>query len=381
MIARMNARMIAPMIAMRRAAVGLSLPLVAALLAGCVSFDHGDAADPMPLPVRTTDSRVTDSLATDSLATDALASASLASDRFIAADGSALPLRAWLPDGPPSAVILALHGLNDYSNAFALPAPDLVAQGIAIYAYDQRGFGAAPRRGRWAGDDAMTRDATLAAALLRQRYPSTPLYLLGESMGGAVAVLAVTGAAPAPVDGIILAAPAVWGRQAMNVFERVGLWVLGVLPALQFTQRSVPYTIHPSDNIPMLRALGADPLVLKQARTETLAGIVDLMTAALARAPHLAVPALILYGEKDEIVPRDAIASFVETLPEAARHRQRVALYPKGYHMLLRDLQGATVRADVAAWIADPRAALPSGADSAGRALLSGGRDSVARLN
>jgi acylglycerol lipase len=349
------------MIAMRLLAVGLLL--ATGLLAGCGSFAPGDSVDSAAPEVRTTD-----------------ISASLASDRFIAADGTALPLRAWLPDGEPSAVILALHGLNDYSNAFALPAPGLTAQGIAVYAYDQRGFGAAPRRGHWAGDGAMESDATLAAALLRQRYPDTPLYLLGESMGGAVAVLAATGPAPAPVDGVILAAPAVWGRQTMNVFERVGVWVIRQLPALEFTQRSVPYKIHPSDNIPMLRALGADPLVLKQARTDTLAGLVDLMSAALARAPRLAVPTLVLYGEKDEIVPRDAVASFVDSLPATARQRQRVALYPSGYHMLLRDLQGATVLADVAAWTRDPRAKLPSGADSRGRAALTGRGESLALL-
>jgi acylglycerol lipase len=349
------------MIAMRRLAV--SLLLVTGLLSGCVSFAPGDPVDSAAQEVRASD-----------------AGAALASDRFIAADGTALPLRAWLPDSQPSAVILALHGLNDYSNAFALPAPGLTGQGIAVYAYDQRGFGAAPRRGHWAGDGAMESDATLAATLLRQRYPDTPLYLLGESMGGAVAVLAATGATPAPVDGVILAAPAVWGRQTMNVFERVGLWVIRQLPPLEFTQRSVPYKIHPSDNIPMLRALGADPLVLKQARTDTLAGLVDLMSAALARAPRLAVPTLVLYGEKDEIVPRDAVASFVDSLPDTARQRQRVALYPSGYHMLLRDLQGATVLADVAAWTRDPRAKLPSGADSRGRAALTGRSESLALL-
>ena len=346
---------------MRRLAV--SLLLVTGLLSGCVGFAPDDPVDSAAQEVGASD-----------------ASAALASDRFIAADGTALPLRAWLPDSQPSAVILALHGLNDYSNAFALPAPGLTGQGIAVYAYDQRGFGAAPRRGHWAGDGAMESDATLAATLLRQRYPDTPLYLLGESMGGAVAVLAATGATPAPVDGVILAAPAVWGRQTMNVFERVGLWVIRQLPPLEFTQRSVPYKIHPSDNIPMLRALGDDPLVLKQARTDTLAGVVDLMSTALARAPRLAVPALVLYGEKDEIVPRDAVASFVDSLPANARRRQRVALYPNGYHMLLRDLQGATVLADVAAWARDPRAELPSGADSGGRAVLTGHGESFALL-
>jgi acylglycerol lipase len=343
---------------MRLAAL-LSL-VVAGALCGCLSVVPPDPAAP----------------AAESGAT--AASASLSGDRFIAADGAALPLRAWLPDAAPGAVILALHGLNDYSNAFALPAPALTAQGIALYAYDQRGFGAAPLAGRWAGNDAMVRDAVLAAALLRQRYPTTPLYLLGESMGGAVAILAATGPRRAPVDGVILAAPAVWGRQTMNVFERVGVWFARQMPAIELSQRSLPHPLQASDNIAMLRALGADPLVLKTARTDTLAGVVDLMSAALARAPLLAVPALVLYGEKDEIVPRDALAAFVDSLPQAAQRRQRIALYPNGYHMLLRDLQGATVLTDIAAWLREPRDGLPSGADSGARAALTRHGDAIA---
>ena len=40
---------------------------------------------------------------------------------FVAADGQVLPLRKWLPKGAVKAVILALHGFNDYSNAFEGP--------------------------------------------------------------------------------------------------------------------------------------------------------------------------------------------------------------------------------------------------------------------
>src|SRR5579871_1249683 len=114
----------------------------------------------------------------------------LTDDRYITTDGVTLPLRRWLPPGQPVAVILALHGFNDYSNAFTLPAPALTQRGIAVYAYDQRGFGAAPQRGRWPGEMVMARDAARAATLLRRRYPDRPIYLLGESMGGAVAILA-----------------------------------------------------------------------------------------------------------------------------------------------------------------------------------------------
>src|SRR5215469_3729123 len=61
---------------------------------------------------------------------------------FTAADGQVLPLRKWLPKGEVKAVLLALHGFNDYSNAFEASGEAWAKQGIATYAYDQRGFGA-----------------------------------------------------------------------------------------------------------------------------------------------------------------------------------------------------------------------------------------------
>jgi acylglycerol lipase len=301
--------------------------------------------------------------------------ASLQDDRFVAADGTELPLRRWLPAGKPRAVILALHGFNDYSNAFTAPGETLVGQGIAVFAYDQRCFGQAPLRGRWAGSETMTEDAVLAATLLRRRYPDVPVYLLGESMGGAVAILATTRAAPAPVDGVILSAPAVWGSAEMNIFERAGLFLARLLPPMHVSGRHVPFKVHPSDNIAVLRALGADPLVIKETRTDSLAGLVDLMSSALAAAPRLDVPALILYGAHDDLIPQGAIARFVEHLPMAARDRQRIAYYPGGYHLLLRDLHADSVLHDIAAWIADRQLTLPSGAEhTAGAPFVQAGQ-------
>jgi acylglycerol lipase len=296
----------------------------------------------------------------------------LADQALIAADGTRLPLCSWLPDGPPKAVILALHGLNDYSHAFTTPGEAWAKLGIATYAYDQRGFGQAPRRGRWAGTWQLADDAATASSLLRQRYPGVPLYILGESMGGAVAITAVTGTAGAPrppVDGIILAAPAVWGREMMTLPERVALWTGDRLfPSATFTGSGLK--ILPSDNIEMLRGLSRDPLVIKGTRVDAIKGLVDLMDLALASAPLLDVPTLLLYGERDEIIPHEPTERWVSELPFEARFTRRIALYDKGYHILLRDLEAPIVWRDVASWIADHRAALPSGADRRASDLL-----------
>ncbi len=230
---------------------------------------------------------------------------------FVTADGQSLPLRKWLPRDRVRAVILALHGFNDYSNAFDKPGKAWAAAGIATYAYDQRGFGGASDRGRWPGRAALAADAAAASEILRRRYPGTPLYLLGESMGGAVVTVAMTGESGTPipdVDGVVLVAPAVWGRPTMDFLPRVALWVgVRLAPGLTLTGRGLH--ILASDNIPMLRALARDPWVIKETRVDTIWGLVNLMDAALASAPRLRVRLLLMYGATDEIIPSGRCAA------------------------------------------------------------------------
>jgi alpha-beta hydrolase superfamily lysophospholipase len=303
-----------------------------------------------------------------------------AGDRFIAADGVALPLRKWLPPAGErvGAVVLALHGFNDYDNAFAWPGKAWARDGIATFAYDQRGFGAAPGRGRWPGRSVLAADAAAAALVLRRLYPNVPLYLLGESMGGAVAVVAMTGESGAPipdVDGVILVAPAVWGRATMGLLPRAALWLgARVMPGLTLTGRGLH--IMASDNIAMLRAYSRDPLVIKATRIDTIHGLVGLMDAALAAAPKLRAPLLVMTGKEDQIVPPAATRRFVRALAAGPRvdpgDRRSLAVYPHGYHMLFRDLDGPMVIADAAGWMLDPGAPLLSGADRRGAEALLG---------
>ncbi|HZT89564.1 MAG TPA: alpha/beta hydrolase [Stellaceae bacterium] len=285
---------------------------------------------------------------------------------FLTTDGKILPARQWLPRGPVKAVILALHGFNDYSNAFAMPAAEWAKYGIATYAYDQRGFGRAPGRGLWPGAATLAADADAAVVALRAAYPGVPVYLLGESMGGAVAIVAMTGDSGVPippVDGVVLSAPAVWGWSTMPIAARVALWAgVRLAPSMTLTGRQLHKLA--SDNLPMLRALSRDPLVIKETRIDTIDGLVDLMDAAQAAAPRLQGRVLLMYGAHDEIVPREPVHDFVAHLPPDAGAVRRLAFYRQGYHMLLRDLEGATVADDVASWILHAGGRLPSGADN-----------------
>ncbi|WP_245537261.1 alpha/beta hydrolase [Thiocystis violascens] len=284
-------------------------------------------------------------------------------DRYhaIMADGYRLPLRVWSGSASPSIVVLGLHGFNDYSHAFAPLASDLARRGIVTYAADQRGFGASALPGRWHGDQALTEDLRTLIALLRARHPQARIYVAGESMGGAVAMLAAA-RRPLPIDGLILIAPAVWSRDTMPWYQRVALRAaMQTLPWLKLTGEGV--RLSPSDNREMLLAMSRDPLAIKATRVDALWGVTDLMDGARASAVHLPTPLLLLYGEHDEIIPRNAFCRLIGDLP-ADRDGLRLVLYRRGWHMLPRDRQGARVRADIAAWLGDPTAPLPSGEET-----------------
>ena len=278
-------------------------------------------------------------------------------DAIVAADGARLPLHRWLPDVPARAIIVGVHGFNDYGNAFAIPAETWRGKDLAVYAFDQRGFGDSDAPGLWPGVDAMVDDLGEAVSAIAARHPGVPIHVVGVSMGGAVAMVALARGRLPGVAGTILVGPAVWGRETMSFVER-GLLLLTrhVVPWLRLTGRGLDIT--PSDTIPMLRALGADPLIIKETRVDTIAGLVDLMDAARTAAPVIDASLLVLYGARDEIIPKQATVTMLCTL--AAPHR--VVVYGDGYHMLLRDLQAAVVHRDVVAWIEDSLGPLPSDA-------------------
>ncbi|CAD7856617.1 MAG: Lysophospholipase (EC 3.1.1.5) [Olavius algarvensis Gamma 1 endosymbiont] len=276
----------------------------------------------------------------------------------ITADGYRLPMRRWGDAERPQALVLALHGFNDYGNAFATLGPYLATQGILTFAYDQRGFGATAQRGLWAGEERLIADLKTLTRLLRGRHPGIPLFLLGESMGSAV-IMASAARTDTGADGVILVAPAVWSRDTMNPIQG---WVLEVaahtFPSLVLTGRGL--SIRPSDNSDMLRAYNADPLVIKGTRVDALWGVTNIMDLAMAGAVRLPGPTLVLYGEHDEIIPGGAFCALLDRIP-ADRRDIRIVLYREGWHMLTRDLQGERVLADIAAWLRRQDGHIPSG--------------------
>lgn len=282
-------------------------------------------------------------------------------------DGIDLPLRQWQPwDRPTEGVILALHGFNDHSKGFSAVGKGMARRGFAVYAYDQRGFGGTPQRGIWPGEAQLVADLREAAGLVKARHPGLPLFLLGESMGGSVIMAAMTGDDPPAADGVILAAPAIWGLQTMPALQR---------KALEISAHTVPWMkvvptgvrVQASDNRAALRDLARDPLVIKETRVDTAYGLVQLMSTAFDAAAKLDKPRwLVMFGAREAILSRGAVNQALPRFRQMPPDQGRLAIYSRGYHLLLRDFGQYEVFDDMAAWIRDPNAPLPSGADKSG---------------
>jgi len=281
-------------------------------------------------------------------------------ETFVSFDGARLPLSRWGPETAPWAVVVALHGINDYAMAFEDDGHFLARAGVATYAYDQRGFGRGPDRGLWAGEALLTGDLKAAVRAARTAHPGAPVIVLGHSMGGAVAISAFGSRTPPDADRVILAAPAVWGWSAQPIPNRLALWLGAHLhPGAHLDPPAWLVRHHlASDNLAMLRKMGRDPHMIFTTRIDVVYGLVGLMQSARDKVGKIRTPVLYLYGAHDNLVPRDATLQAVRQLKPSDATRY----YVDGWHLLMRDLKGDLVRGDMLAWLRDPVQPPPSGA-------------------
>lgn len=298
----------------------------------------------------------------------------LASNALTMPDGARLAMRVSPAAGRTHAVVIALHGINDYSRAWKEAMTYWADEGITVYAYDQRGFGANELPGIWPTADTLVDDLTVVIDLVRKAHPDKPLYLVGESMGSAV-IMSALGRDDAPdVSGAVLGAPAVWARQTMSgTYQSVLAGMRSLFPGMVL--RGSGLRRQATDNIAELIRMGQDPLVIKGARVDAIDGLVNLMDQAYRAAPRIRTPMLLLYGERDEIVPLHAVRQTVARFESDPV----IAVYPNGWHMLYRDLNSPILHNDVRHWMLKGGRNLPSGADQNAEVLSDPKRSEIAK--
>ena len=262
---------------------------------------------------------------------------------FAASDGEQIPYRLWLPRHPKAAILL-LHGCCDYSGAFDSVGAKLARAGYAALAYDQRGFGATPSRGTWATEDRLARDVGDAAAFLRNRIShDLPLFVIGESMGGAVALHAAARGLDAA--GLVLVAP---GALASPERRSLYAWILYGARKLVGEAELVVERLDSSElsAADAIRLLG-DPMVMRSISTAMLDGVIALAYSAVEAARRVTVPTLTMVGRKDDLLRRECILELHNNLagPKAW------ADIEGGPHLLLHWTRGNEVLRTARRWI------------------------------
>ncbi|MFI5347226.1 MAG: alpha/beta hydrolase [Elusimicrobiota bacterium] len=108
---------------------------------------------------------------------------------FQSADGTALT-GLWFPasKAPAKGVVIQFHGNGQNMTAHFLSAYWLALEGWDVMVFDYRGYGSAGGRKSLEG---AVEDGRAALAYARAKAPGLPLVVLGQSLGGALAVVAL----------------------------------------------------------------------------------------------------------------------------------------------------------------------------------------------
>ncbi len=271
-------------------------------------------------------------------------------------DGLTLFTQRWLPPDEtpetpartaPRAAVLVVHGLAEHSGRYASLARHLAGRGYAVFAYDHRGHGASHGPRAYVHNfDAYVADLHRAHRHVEAQTGGAPLFLMGHSMGGAVAALYVLdhGARPA---GLILSSPTLRVTGGLSPALRrlagpVGRW-LPHLPTLAVDPRAR------SRDPETRRAFEADPLCYKGPVPARLGA--EMLRAGRrirARMDRLTCPLLVLQGTADRLVDPEA----GRALYHCARSGDKALLLYEGfYHETLNEPERAHVHADLATWL------------------------------
>ncbi len=260
------------------------------------------------------------------------------------------PCIAWSdPDVPTRAVLLCIHGLGLHKDTYEAFGKRMQALGIATYAIDMRGFGDfMSSTGQKTCDfDGCLSDVRRSLIAIRRANPDKPIFLLGESMGGAIA-LRVTAMYPELIDGLISSVPAgdrfKQGRSSWKV-------------AIKYLKnKDKPFNVGESvieqaTQKPELReAWSKDPVARMNISPKELMQFQTFMNQNHKSAKLItAKPVLIVQGCEDKLVRPEGTVELYNKLSTPDRE---IVLIPHGEHLIFEENQfNDEVILKVASWI------------------------------
>lgn len=257
--------------------------------------------------------------------------------------------QAWLPERDPGVVIVVSHGLAEHGGRYAGFAERLVRRGYGVYALDHRGHGrSSGRRANIERFSYLVSDLGTFVGRAQREHPDAALFLVGHSMGGAIALATVLRNSGS-LRGLVLSAPALAAGEAVPALKGAFLRLLS-----RFAPNTGALTL-PANAISrdpaVVRAYESDPLVFRGAiPARTLVELLDAMAGFPATAPKLRLPVLVQHGTADRLVPLAATRPVYERL--ASTKLRTVRLYEGLFHEAYNEPERDQVMADLESWIA-----------------------------
>lgn len=265
---------------------------------------------------------------------------------LVAADGVHLHGRNWLPAAPRAAVVL-VHGICEHSGRYGFLAERLAGQGIATFSVDLRGHGRSPGERAWVERfDDYLHDVDALLAKTREQMPQVPLFLMGHSMGGAIA-LRWTIARPPSVRGLILSSAALQvGRNVPRALVALAPLLSRWAPHVRGT-RVDPAVI--SRDAEQVRRYVEDPLNSMAAPpARTGAEILKVMRSNLAAAATVTLPTYLFHGDADTLTdPAGSLAVHAAL----GSPDKTLRLWPGSFHETLNDFDREAVAGELLAWL------------------------------
>ncbi|MGH3567271.1 MAG: lysophospholipase [Pseudonocardia sp.] len=254
--------------------------------------------------------------------------------------------QGWLPVDPPSGVLVICHGLGEHSGRYLNVVDALVPGGWAVYALDQRGHGrSGGRRVHIDRYDALLADLDTFRLLVVARHAGLPVFLLGHSMGGQIA-LAYALDHQDDLRGLVLSAPAL----ASKAVPKAAVPVLRALARVAPTLRPAGIDVSLLSKDPaVVAAYRADPLVHHGRPTLGLGAVLfEQMELLPERARVLRLPLLLMQGTVDGVTDPAGTRLLEST---SGSPDQTVHWYEGLWHEIFNEPERGRPLADLREWL------------------------------
>ena len=253
--------------------------------------------------------------------------------------------QSWLPPAVRAVVVLS-HGASEHSGRYGWVAEQLAERGYATHALDHRGHGRSEGNGAYIDRmDHLVEDLDALVHAASEEHPDVPLFLLGHSMGGCVA-LAYALEHQDKLDGLLLSAPLA-ALEAASLAQRVAGRVLSVVaPKLGvFDIDSTGVSRDPE----VVRDYDEDPLNHHgKLPARTVAELANTISSFHDAVPRLTLPMLLMHGTDDPIVPSHG----TDMVNERASSEDKTYIRYDGlYHEILNEPERDRVLGDIADWL------------------------------